>query len=342
MLKLKYIIGCMAMTAMFSCKKDDTADIKGNPGTLFFTNSMNLGNMPGNSVSYSLVNIPDAASSGWLNLSSTVPATIKIPLFASKPVSRDVTVTAELDNSLVATYNTANNTSYVALPAGILTTQSLSARIAEGQTTSVDSFAIAVNAADLKTLTQPAYMAAFKLSTVSDPGVGSITTNTATKNVYVVLIPELRQIRYLATTTDIPGTIQSKTSWAVTFSTAPAVATSGSIMDGSTTTYSRWTASPVQVDLDMQASKSVTGFRLYTSTTSTVSPTQIDVAVSDDGINYNALGSPLRANLTYASGYTYVGFYKPTGARYLRLKVYYSTSTSTQNFRLAELDVYAN
>jgi len=330
----------MAMTAIFSCKKDDTADIKGNPGTLFFTNNMNLGNMPGNSVSYSLVNIPDAASSGWLNLSSAVPATIKIPLFASKPVSRDVTVTAELDNSLVATYNTSNNTSYVALPAGILNTQSLSARIAEGQTTSVDSFAIAVNAADLKTLTQPAYMAAFKLSTVSDPSVGSITTNTATKNVYVVLNPELRQIRYLATTTDIPGTVLNKTSWAVSFSATPG--TVGNILDGLTTTYSRWTASPVQVDLDMQAANNVTGFRIYTSTTSTVSPTQIDVAVSTDGINYNAMGSPLRANLTYVSGYTYVGFYKPISARYLRLKVYYSTSTSSQNFRIAELDVYAN
>jgi hypothetical protein len=338
--KLKYIIGCMAMTAMFSCKKDDTADIKGNPDTLFFTNSMNLGNMPGNSVSYSLVNIPDAASSGWVNLSSAVPATIKIPLFASKPVSRDVTVTADLDNSLVATYNTANNTSYVAVPAGILTTQSLSARIAEGQTTSIDSFAIAVNTADLKTLTQPAYMAAFKLNTVSDPGVGSITTNAAIKTVYVVLIPELRQIRYLATTSDIPGTIQSKTSWAVSFSSTPT--TVGNILDGSTTTYSRWTASPVQVDLDMQASKSVTGFRLFTSTTTSASPTQIEVSVSDDGITYKTLGSPLRANLTYASGYTYVGFYKPVDGRYLRLRVYYSASTSTQNFRLAELDVYAN
>jgi hypothetical protein len=340
MLKLKYIIGCMAMTAMFSCKKDDTADIKGSSDTIFFTNNANLGNLPGNSVSYSLVNIPDAASSGWLNFSSIVPATIKIPVYASKPVNREVTITGTLDNSLVANYNAAKNTSYVALPAGILNTQTLMARIEEGKTTATDSISIGVNAADLKTLTEPAYMAAIKLSSVSDAGAGKITTDTALNVVYVVLNVELRQIRYLATTTDIPGTIQSKTSWAVSFSSTPT--TVGNILDGSTTTYSRWPASPVQVDLDMQASKTVTGFRLFTSTTSTVSPTQIEVAVSDDGITYKALGSPLRANLTYASGYTYVGFYKPISARYLRLKAYYSTSTSTQNFRIAELDVYAN
>ena len=340
MLKLKYIIGCMAMMMVFSCKKDDAADIKGGSDTIFFTNNATLGNLPGNSVSYPLVNIPDAASSGWVNLSSGAPATIKIPVYASKPVSREVTITGTLDNSLVANYNAAKNTSYVALPAGILNTQTLTARIEEGKTTATDSISIGVNAADLKTLTEPAYMAAIKLSSVSDAGAGKITTDTALNVVYVVLNVELRQIRYLATTTDIPGTIQSKTSWAVSFSATPS--TVGNILDGSTTTYSRWTASPVQVDLDMQASKNMTGFRIYTTTTSTVTPTQIDVAVSDDGINYKAIGSPLRANLTYASGYTYVGFYKPIAARYLRLKAYYSTSTSTQNFRLAELDVYAN
>jgi hypothetical protein len=334
MLKLKYMIGCMAMTMVFSCKKDDAADIKGSSDTIFFTNNANLGNLPGNSVSYPLVNIPDAASSGWLNLSSGAPSTIKIPVYASKPVTREVTITGTVDNSLVATYNAAKNTSYVALPA------TLTARIQEGKTTATDSISIGVNAADLKTLTEPAYMAAIKLSSVSDEGAGKITTDTALNVVYVVLNVELRQIRYLATTADIPGTVQSKTSWAVSFNPAPT--TVASIIDGSTTTFARWGTSPVQVDLDMQSSKNMTGFRVYTTTSSTVTPTQIDVAVSDDGINYKAIGSPLRANLTYASGYTYVGFYKPIGARYLRLKAYYSTSTSTQNFRIAELDVYAN
>ena len=174
------------------------------------------------------------------------------------------------------------------------------------------------------------------------PNVTKITGMICGYRIEEIEDPLMRQIRYLATTADITGTLQSKTSWAVSFTPAPAPATTGSIMDGSTTTYSRWTASPVQVDLDMQASKNVTGFRMYTSTTSTVSPTQVEVWTSDDGINYKLTGSPLRANLTYASGYTYVGFYKPIAARYLRLKAYYSTSTSSQNFRIAELDVYAN
>jgi hypothetical protein len=186
-------------------------------------------------------------------------------------------------------------------------------------------------------------MAPVKLTTVSDASVGSITSDTAIKVVYVVLNVELRQIWYLATAANITGTLQAKTGWGVSFNPAPNSA--GNILDGSTSTLSRWTtplAAPVQVDLDMLSSKNVTGFRLYSSTSSSVSPSQIDVSVSDDGITYKEIGLVLKANLTYASGYTYVGFYKPIGARYLRLMVSYSTSTSTQNGRMAELDVYAN
>jgi hypothetical protein len=331
------------MTVIVSCKKDESPDIKGNPDTMFFTSNANLGNMPGNSVSYSLTNIPDATPSGWQNLTSGIPQTIKIPVYATKPVSREVTVTAEFDNSLVAAYNAANNTAYTELPAGILSAQSLSVKIPEGQTTAVDSLTIGVSAADLKTLTAPAYMTPIKLTTVSDESVGKIASNDAIRIVYVVLNVELRQIRYLATAADVTGTLQSKVSWVTTFNPAP-TAQVGNILDGSTATLARWTAPtpPVMVDLDMQAAKNVTGFRLYTSTSSTTSPTQMDVSVSDDGITYRLIGSPLRANLTYTSGYTYVLFYRPVKARYLRLNVSYSTSTSTQNGRMAELDVYAN
>src|SRR4051812_43604377 len=102
MFKSKYFIGCLLMAAVFSCKKEeDMADKKGSADTMIFTNNTNPGNMPANSVSFPVLNIPDANSDGWVTLSNGVPSTIKIPVFASKPVNNEVTVTAELDNSLV-------------------------------------------------------------------------------------------------------------------------------------------------------------------------------------------------------------------------------------------------
>ena len=343
MLKPKYLIGCLLMTAAFACKKEkDTADMKGSSDTVIFTNNTNTGNMPANSVSFPVLNIPDVNADGWINLSNGVPSTIKIPVFSSKPVNNDVTVAAELDNSLVAIYNAAHGTGYVELPAGYLNTQGLSARIPAGQSASVDSISIAVNPADFKKLTSPSYMAPIKLTSISDPSAGKLTGDTAVKVVYVVLNVELRQIKYLATTADITGTLQTKTTWAATLNPVPTGQT-GNILDGSTTTFARYNipTTPVLIDLDMQSSKNVTALRLFTVNSTTYVPAQIDVLVSDDGINYKAVGTGVKANLTFASGYSYVVFYKAIPARYLRLNVTYNTTVSTSNGRVAELDVYA-
>jgi hypothetical protein len=134
--------------------------------------------------------------------------------------------------------------------------------------------------------------------------------------------------------------ITPRTSWAVTFNPAPT--TTGSVTDGLTTTFSRWTASPVQVDVNLQTVQNVTGIRLFTATSATYVPTQVDVYLSNDGITYDKIGSPLKANLTYASSYNYILFYKAIQAKYIRLMLSYITNTNTQNYRVVELDVYAN
>jgi len=118
--------------------------------------------------------------------------------------------------------------------------------------------------------------------------------------------------------------------------------TTGNIIDGSTSTYSRWTEAQGQVDINMQATQNVTGVRLYTSNSSTYIPTQFDVYLSTDGVNFDLIGSPLKANLAYTSSYNYILFYKAIPAKFIRVKLSYSTSTSTSNRRIAEFDVYAN
>jgi hypothetical protein len=344
MSRLKYFFGCIAIVALlFSCKKSESYDIKGDPLVKFFTNNEALGNAPQNSISYAVVNIPDVAGSGWVNLSTTAPSSIKFPVFATKPVSQDVTIGAALDNSLIDAYNAANNTSYVAFPPGMLNTDGLVAHLLKGESISTDSIAIAANLTGLNTMTSKAYMAPIKLTTVSNTA-GEITANTATQITYIVFNVELRRIKYLAPAADALGSlITPRTSWTIAFTPAAATTSGGgSVLDGLTSSYSRWTASPVQVDLNLQTERNVTGLRLYTTNSSTNIPTQIEVSLSNDGINYDVIGAPLRANLIYASSYNYILFYKSISAKYVRLKITYSTSTSTNNFRIAELDVYAN
>ena len=345
MLKTKIYLGWMFLLILqMSCKKDEAFDIQGEEAVKFYTNNESPGNAPKNSLNYSAVNIPNTAGSGIVNLSTTTPATIRFPVFATKPVNDEVTIGAEVDNKLVAEYNKEYNTDYAVFPVSIFfNPNSLSARIPKGSTISADSIALGMDQTKLNLLTEKAYMAPIKLTTVSKTGAGEITSSN-TRIAYVVVKVETRLIKFNATAAEAMGTlITPRSSWLITLTPTPtSMGGNGSIIDGSTTTYSRWGASPGQVDVNMQTSKDVTGIRLYTTNSSTLTPTMIDVYASGDGINYDLIGSPLRANLSYASSYNYILFYKAITARYLRLVLYYSTSTNTQNLRVTEFDVYAN
>jgi hypothetical protein len=211
----------------------------------------------------------------------------------------------------------------------------------KGGSTSADSITITTDPTNLNIMTGKTYMAPIKLTTISNPAAGVITSQPTTQVAYIVVNVEQRRIKYLGTTTDIQGTlITPRTPWSIILTPTPT--TVGSIVDGSTTTFSRWSASPGQVDVNLQAAKNVTGIRLYTTTSTTSLPTQVDVFLSSDGVNFDYIGTPLKANLTFASNYNYIVFYKPIPAQYIRLVLYYSTSTSTNNFRLTEFDVYSN
>lgn len=342
MSKLTYFAGCfLLISTLLSCRKSDSYDVKGDVPVKFFTNNESLGNAPQNSITYAVVNIPNVAGSGLVNLSTTLPAAIRFPVFATKPVEQSVIIGATLDNSLIAKYNEAKGTSYEPFPAGVISASTLSVTIPAGATVSSDSLALSMDATKLNTLTSKAYMAPVMLTTVSNPSAGEITTTSTTHITYIVVNTELRQIKYLAPAADALGTlITPRTAWSVIFTPAPT--TVGSVTDGSTTTFSRWTASPVLVDVNLQATKNVTGIRLYTSNNATHIPTAVEVSLSNDGINYDIVGAPLRADLTYASSYNYILFYKAIPAKYVRLKLTYTTSTNTQNFRITELDIYAN
>ena len=147
MSRIIYITGSLfAMTALASCKKSDSYDVKGEEKVKFYTRNETAGNAPPNSITYSVVNYPDPAGTGWLNLSTSLSSAIKFPVFATKPVSQDVEVRAALDNSMVAAYNAAHNTNYEPLPVAVLNTDGiLKAKILKGDTRSSDSISIPTN-----------------------------------------------------------------------------------------------------------------------------------------------------------------------------------------------------
>ncbi|HSK13908.1 MAG TPA: DUF1735 domain-containing protein [Phnomibacter sp.] len=339
---IKNISGCLIIVALMvsSCKKETDYDIKGDPEIKFFTNNGSLGNAPINSITYAVVNIPDGAA--WKNLSTTMPSVIKFPVFATRPVSETVEIAAEVDNSLIAAYNAAHNTSFKELPGGILDAAALRAVISKGQTTSSDSISIPTDAGGLGGLTEPAYMVPVKLTRVSNPALGAITSNTLTQVTYIVLNTEFRRINYNANASAVSGTLASpRTGWTATFSPAPT--TNGNIFDGNTNTFVRWGNSTTgQADIDLQQARNMGGIRLLTTTTAAQRPLSIAVWLSSDGNNYDQIGLLQRNDIAFVGGYEFLVFYQPITARYVRLVFTYGTSTNTQNRRINEFDIYAN
>jgi hypothetical protein len=269
-----------------------------------------------------------------------MPSEIKIAVYATRAVSQDITIEAELAEELIADYNATYGTSFQAFPTGMLNAANLMARINSGMSYSSDSLSVGVNLAMLSSLTGDAYMAPIRLRSVSNENVGSLSSKAESVISYIVTYPELRYIRYDAEESELVGNqIADRTAWDFSYSPTPAFA-NGTFWDGSNNSYIRWSSSPIEVNVNMQAETPVTGLRLRTGTNSNWTPTQIDLYISNDGINYQSLGTAARGNLVYTGGYTYVVLYNSMPAKYLRLMLSYSTSTSSNNRRLSELDVY--
>ena len=341
MAKTNYFIRAFVIVSIFlSCSKKASYNVQGDPALKFYTNNESFGNQPQNSISFNLINIPESTGNGLLNLSSDLPDSIKFPVFATRPVMQSVFVEAELNNDLIAAYNAAHNTDYIPFPAGLLDTDNLIAQFSEGGTKSEDPITVIADLTMLNDLTETKYMAPIELTSVSNPSVGEIT-NSIGQVTYITADVEQRIIKYLAPPADALGSlIADRSAWTATFSPAPS--TTGDIFDGSTSTYTRWDESPGQVDVNMQTTQDVTGIRLYTFNSTTRTPTQVEVYLSNDGINYDFIGDPERSDLIYTSSRTYILFYKAVPAQYIRLILHYANSTSTQNRRLAEFEVYAN
>lgn len=339
---LKYSIGCVALSTMLlACSKDKKYDVRGDKEVKFFVNVTALGDAPQNSVSFNVANRPESSGNGLVNISHNLPETIKIPVFATREVSEDVTITAQLDNSLIAGYNAAHDGSFEAFPDGFLNASNLTARITKGMTYSVDSLTIAVNQAAVTSLSGKAYLAPIRLTAVSKPAVGSITSTEGSQVVYVVIKPELRMIQYNAVAADMTGTlINPRSGWELIFNPAPIQ--TGNALDGSTSTYTRWGVSNVEITANLNETRAINGIRVFTVNSSTYNPLGYSVYTSTDGVNYDLIGAPLRANITFASGYSYIKFYKAIDARFVRLVINYTTSTNANNRRLAEFDLYGN
>ncbi|WAC40730.1 BT_3987 domain-containing protein [Pedobacter sp. SL55] len=335
-LNIRFIIVSFfaVMVSVFqSCSKKETYDVTGDTETRIFINSegrSSLANLK-NSFTYTIQHTVESST-------SNADIQAKFAVQSTKPVSSTVTVNAEVDNSLVAAYNTANNVSFATLPSGAVTLNKTSVTIEQGSSISSDQILVSVDQSKFAELTAPAYLLPIKLSSISN-NAAKISTNYQTA--YIVINTKEVIVKPSVPASGMLGALVTNYStWGITANGTPTTGTTlAQMFDGNVSTRWGFATHPLTITADMMETKTIGGFRLfaYRALTNGISFSNVVVSVSDDGVNYKELGTATNATMTNAAGYQYIGLYKTVQARYFRLAV---TWSSTSQRGISELGVY--
>ncbi|MDR3309157.1 MAG: DUF1735 domain-containing protein [Tannerella sp.] len=248
----------------------------------------------------------------------------------STPVSGDISAEIGMDAALVATYNTANNTNYAAIPAGCYSLNKTSLSIASGSFAS-EPFSLTIkNTGNLES--DKSYLIPVTVRTVSAPE--GLTLSEEYKTAYVVIHSNI--VHYDQTLDKNRWEIiEASSVWAAGYETAR-------LLDGDRSTYwhSALTGMPQWFILDMKGPKLITGFyfvhRQETDQTST--PKTVKFEVSFDKINWTTAYES--SDLNQSKMRIEIPLNRQVGARYIRFTCSETVSKGNYTY-VAEIGAYS-
>lgn len=170
----KYILGLLAVVGLLGVQScdDEKYDVKGNPNNLIYFIS-------------SATNSVSTFSVDWTSRGAVGDDVIvKLPVKSTRQVENTIMVYAEVDNSLVNSYNAINATSYESFPSGAYTVVKSAATIESGQNLSVDSIEISVPAENFIPLDKSTYLLPVRLTKVEG---GNAKASVQYNTVYAVV-----------------------------------------------------------------------------------------------------------------------------------------------------------
>lgn len=166
--KIKNIAVCLAvlgMLAFYACGDSDSYDVTGNPNNLAYikiNGGSSSGSEPKSLLTFSATKTPDE---NFNNVD------VKFPVWVTK-LTNGATISASAVDPLVDKYNAQYNTSYLALPDGLLVFEKNTVTIAQNAYVSSDSIAIKMDNSKVASLEDGKdYLAAVSLSSSSDNSV---------------------------------------------------------------------------------------------------------------------------------------------------------------------------
>lgn len=256
----------------------------------------------------------------------------KFTAYLTRETSSDVMINIAADESKIASYNTANKTSYVLLPAvnyKFLTGGQLTVK--SGGTRATDSLKIQLTAR--ATLNDDnGYILPLSIKEVSSNDKG-ITASGNYSTVYIIVKNSISNIEDSNT---LPvGTLINRSGWSVTASGSYSGNAVNRVLDGNNATA--WDSDgrmPAWVILDMQSATAVKGFSIVPSYEyRTDNFLTMEILSSNDRISWKSQGE-YNGTVTLASSSAInpdlknIKFFTPVNARYFKFNITKTTDGS--------------
>lgn len=287
----------------------------------------------------SIVHHTIAGSNGSLNGGFNVYTTVSS--------ASGYSVTATLDQTLVAAYNQAHGTSYEALPAANLQLDGSPCVIAGGANKSAGQIKASLKG-DLSGLTNTkGYLAAVKLST---PGaVTSASRGVVYFKIEVSTSSELFRKNFAVS--DITGTlVADRSAWTIIAfdkeglypydydGKTPYNPSYDKLLDGDESTYVRTWGGPISFTVDLGKEYDMTGMMFASSAgySTKYAPNSVMIEYSLDGVSYTELGTPTQTagSILVALPKSYIALYGSQKVRYLKILASYSNNMGTGEFNI--------
>ena len=293
---------------MTACSDDEKYDVYGNPDNLIYFSMSDISNPR----TFSIAKTPVGNFGGF---------TTQYPVFCTRMMSKESTVKAIVDNTLVSEYNQQHNTSHAAVPDGVVNLSRAAAHFHSNTIASYDSLTVEVSDANLGALTEESYLLPIRLSEVQGDGKGSEERGV----LYIVMNLTEKIVNERASVDDLRGSqipLQTMESW--TESSGQQIS---KLTDGErTTNWSRGTYT-----IDMQTEHKVSGLKLLTRYANGTFSQGMKLELSSDNTVWTEIGT-LATMPRDADDYQCFVLYGGITARYLRIT--YGTTM------LSELRVY--
>ena len=338
-INLRYIVlSVIAVTALSlqSCSNNDSYDVVGNPNNLFYikANSSSSVSSP-NTLAYTVTHTPVGDFGEF---------SAKFPVRCLRPSSGNAIVKAEIDTSLISTYNTKYGTSYKPFPNGVFDKSNMNVTVLKDSCKGQDSITVSISNANLAKLTDSSYIAPIRIYSVEGTdGKASNDYGIA----YVVVTTQTKLINNNVDPSNMLGSLVTDFSnWTAEYPDG----TSLNISDvtGDNLSGDGWslTTNNNTVIVDMKSVKNVTGIRscrwyYYNSDWDWgygYTFSSITFYLSQDGNTWTDAGTANQSDMsTDQSYYQYLSLYGAVKARYLKMQ-YSSGSSSVSS--LTGLGVY--